>query len=297
MDKLAHMEHGNRNVSKAILMALPAILVLGIFFVGPALITLMYSLTDMMLTGAGAAETHFVGFENFKNLFESPDMGKVFYNTMMFLLFSGIIGQQVLGLFLALLLKKKVRGVKMFVGFTLSAGWITPEVVAIVMCSCLFATKGTINTILGVFGIEPVKWLMKYSLASIIISNIWKGCAYSVMMFQAALDNISDDILEAARIDGANYMQTLVRVIIPMISSVLATNFMIITLGTLGTVGLIYGLTGGGPGNTSTTLSIMMYKKAFLSYQVGVGMAISLIILLVGIILSVVYTKLVVRDK
>ena len=107
----------------------------------------------------------------------------------------------------------------------------------------------------------------------------------------------TDDLMEAAKIDGANYLQSLFRITIPLIKDTLATNFMIITLGTLGTTGLIYGLTGGGPGNTSTTLSILMYKKSFVSFQIGYGMAISLIILVLGIVLSLVYTKLLNRKE
>ena len=292
-----HQITQRQNIRKALIMATPAFVLLAMFFIGPALITVMYSMTNMTLTGSAAQNVKFVGLQNFQNLFKSRDMSTVVYNTMMFLLWSGIIGQQVLGLVLALLLKRKARGVKMFVGFTVTSGWITPEAVAIIMCSCLFDSKGTINTILGVFGIEPIRWLMKYSLVSIILSNIWKGCAYSMMMMQAALDNVPDDLMEAAKIDGANYLQSLFRITIPLIKDTLATNFMIITLGTLGTTGLIYGLTGGGPGNTSTTLSILMYKKSFVSFQIGYGMAISLIILVLGIVLSLVYTKLLNRKE
>ncbi len=298
MDKInVRNEKDWSGVKKAVIMFIPSVILLGGFFIGPALVAMIYSMTDMTLTGASAQTVHFVGFENFAALFHSPGIGTVVYNTVIFLFVSGILGQQVLGLFLALLLREKRRGVKFFVGVTVAAGWITPEVVAIVMFSCVFAANGTANMLLGMLGIEPVQWLIKHALASVVIANIWKGCAYSVMMFQAALDQVSDDILEAARIDGAGSMQILFRIIIPTISSALVTDFMVVTLGTLGTVGLIYGMTGGGPGNSSTTLSMLMYKKAFTSFQLGYGMAIAVVILVAGRMLSMGYTKLVDKNK
>lgn len=293
MNKNRTLNERSRNRFKTVIMFLPAVSLLMMFFIGPVLMTVGYSMTNISLSGEAAKNIKFVGFDNFLNLFKQPGVGQVIYNTMIFLLFSGVIGQQVLGFILALLMKKRVRGVKMFVGLTVSAGWIAPEAVAIVLFSCVLAPSGVLNTILGFIGIDPVLWLVKYSLVSIIIANIWKGCAYSMMMFQAALDNVPEDIMEAAEIDGASGIQRLFRITIPMIKGNLTTNFMVITMRTLGTLGLVRGLTGGGPGRSSTTLSLLMYQKAFGSFQIGFGMAISVILLVVGVVLSVIYAKLV----
>ena len=292
-----HARKGRLENKKAIVMFLPAFLLLVGFFIGPAFIAIIYSMTDMTLTGAAAQNVQFVGLNNFITLFHSPGIGKVIVNTVIFLFVSGILGQQVFGLFLALMMKGKKKGVRVFVSTVVAAGWVTPEVVAIVMFACVFAAGGTLNSFLGFFGTEPVQWLIKHSLACVVIANIWKGCAYSVLMFQAALDNVPEDMLEAAKIDGAGSVQILFKIIIPTISSTLVTDFMVVTLGTLGTIGLIYGMTGGGPGNSSTTLSMLMYKKAFSSFQMGYGMAIAIVILVIGILLSVGYTKLVNREE
>ena len=112
------------------------------------------------------------------------------------------------------------------------------------------------------------------------------------MYKRQALDSVSGDIEEAARVDGANRRQCLFRIIIPCIKDTIATNTMLNTLSTLGLFGLIYAMTGGGPGTSTTTLPIYMYKQAFNSYQLGYGTAISMIILLVGIVCSIAYTKL-----
>ena len=287
----------SRNKFTAAAMFAPAVTLLSMFFIGPALMTLIYSMTNLSMTGAAAKDFRFVGFENFVNVFNLPGIEEVVQNTLYYLLFSGIIGQQVLGFLLALLMKKKNRGVKMFVGLTVSAGWIAPEAVAIVLFGCVLAPNGLLNSILGLIGIDPVLWLIKYSLISVIIANAWKGCAYSMIMFQAALDAVPEDIMDAAEIDGASPLQRLFQITIPMIKGTLTSSFMVITMGTLGSLGMIRGLTGGGPGRSSTTLSLLMYQKAFQSFQIGFGMAISIILLLIGIVISLTYMKLVNREK
>lgn len=287
----------SRNKLTAVAMFAPAVTLLSMFFIGPALMTLIYSMTNLSMTGAAAKDFRFVGFENFVNVFKLPGIDEVVQNTLYYLLFSGIIGQQVLGFLLALLMKKKNRGVKMFVGLTVSAGWIAPEAVAIVLFGCVLAPNGLLNSILGLIGIDPVLWLIKYSLISVIIANAWKGCAYSMIMFQAALDAVPEDVMDAAEIDGASPLQRLFQITIPMIKGTLTSSFMVITMGTLGSLGMIRGLTGGGPGRSSTTLSLLMYQKAFQSFQIGFGMAISIILLLIGIVISLTYMKLVNREK
>lgn len=278
---------------KTLFFFLPNILLLGVFFIGPMILTLVYSLTDISLTGSSAQTMQFVGFRNFVEIFKDPKLNTVMWNTFLFLYFSGIIGQQGLGFLLASLMKKKGRFLRKFVGFTIIFGWITPEVIAAFMFGALFADNGTLNKIIGIFGISPVSWIFVFPMTSVIIANIWKGSAYSMMMFQAALDNISDDIMEAARIDGANRGQILTKITLPMIKSTMATTFIIVTLATLGAFGLIYAMTGGGPAIKTTTLSIFMYQKAFVAYQIGYGMAIALIILVIGVILSLLYVRLI----
>ena len=133
--------------------------------------------------------------------------------------------------------------------------------------------------------------MFTYPMLSVIIANIWKGTAYSMLMFQAALDGISDEIVESAKIDGANGWQILSKITLPMIKGTTATTFIMVTLGTLGAFGMIYAFTGGGPSNKTTTLSVYMYTQAFGAFQVGYGTAIALILLLIGAVLSGLYLK------
>ncbi len=129
-------------------------------------------------------------------------------------------------------------------------------------------------------------------MLTIVLANVWHGTAFSMMNFQSALDGVSADIEEAATMDGANYFQTLFHIIIPCIRSTIATNTMLNTLSTLGVFGLVYMMTGGGPGTKTTTIPIYMYKQAFVSQQLGYGTAIAMLLLVIGIILSVLYARI-----
>ena len=245
----------------------------------------------MTLTGSTATATNFVGLRNFKSIVTDPKFPEILKNTLVFLLFSGIIGQQCFGFLIAKLMKKKRAGVRKFTGFMVVLGWITPEIIAAYMFSAFFNDKGTLNMFVKLLGFKKVSWTFTYPMLSIVIANIWKGSAYCMLMFQAALDGISDDIIESAKIDGASKFDILRCIELPIIKGTTSTTFIMVTLGTLGTFGMIYAFTGGGPGVSTTTLSVYMYKQAFGAFQVGYGMAIALILLSIGALLSFVYLR------
>jgi multiple sugar transport system permease protein len=129
-------------------------------------------------------------------------------------------------------------------------------------------------------------------MTSVIIANIWRGTAFSMMVFQAALDDVPREVEEAAALDGATRWGVIRHVTIPMVRGTIGTNMMLVTLQTLGVFTLIFTMTGGGPGDRTMTLPVFMYNQAFISFRLGYGTAISLVLLVVGIIFSLVYMKL-----
>lgn len=282
-----------KHEKKAIGFLLPTLVILGIFFVWPIVLSFYYSMTNMTLSGSKSVNYDFINFQNFTRLFADPLFRTAFMNTLIFLIFSAIIGQLVFGFIIAYLMKQKNQIVRSTVGLITLIGWIMPEVVVSFCMVAFFAKDGTLSTILqkvGVLG-EPVAWLVAFPMVSVIVANIWHGTAFSMMQFQAALDDIPAEIEESANLDGANWFQKLIYITIPMIKSTIVTDTILITLKTLAVFGLIYAMTGGGPGSSTTTLSIYMYKQAFGSYQMGYGTAIALIMLVVGIVLSIISVK------
>ncbi len=277
--------------TKKSVLLLPAVVMLAVFFILPIFLTVYYSFTNLALTGENARNLDFIGLENYGKMLEDPSVKISIFNTLIFLLGS-LIGQQVLGFILAVLMKNKNKTFRSFVGPCILAGWVMPEIVVALCCCSFFGDSGTLNVILKLLHFKPVEWLYRFPMLTIVLSNIWHGTAFSMMNFQSALDGVPSDIEDAAKVDGAGRLQNLIRIILPNIKNTIATNTMLNTLSTLGVFGLIYTMTGGGPGTKTLTLPIFMYKQAFVSYQLGYGTAISMILLVIGIIFSVVYTRL-----
>ena len=283
-----------RQEGKALGFLLPTIVLLAIFFVWPIVLSFYYSMTNMTLSGSKAVNFDFVGFQNFTRLFADPLFRTSFMNTLIFLVFSAIVGQLVFGFIIAYLMKQKNQIVRSTVGLITLIGWIMPEVVVSFCMVAFFNRDGSLSMILQSIGIlkEPVAWLVSFPMVSVVIANIWHGTAFSMMQFQAALDDVPAEIEESANLDGANWFHNLIYITIPMIKRTIVTDTILITLKTLAVFGLIYAMTGGGPGTSTTTLSIYMYKQAFGSYQMGYGTAIALIMLIVGIVLSLISVRL-----
>ncbi|MGZ7445160.1 carbohydrate ABC transporter permease [Paenibacillus sp. TH7-28] len=280
-----------RNSLTWLYFLLPSILIMLIFFIYPVFLTFFYSFTNLALTGESAKELKFVGIDNYIHMFKDPTVRISIWNTLIFLFGSAVIGQQVLGFVIALLMKHKNKLFRRVIGTIVLAGWVTPEIVCALCLYSFFGDEGTLNSILAFVGIPAVTWLFTVPMLTIILANIWHGTAFSMLVFQAALDDVPSEVEEAAVVDGASRWQVLTRIILPYIKESFVTNMMLVTLQTLGVFGLIYAMTGGGPGTSTTTLPIFMYNQAFVNYQLGYGTAISLLLLLIGVVFSLFYIR------
>ena len=280
-----------KDEAKKSILLLPAVLLLLCFFIIPIVLTVYYSFTNLALSGANAKNVEFIGFENYKRMLTDPSTMTSIKNTLLFLVGS-LLGQSILGFLIAYFMKGKPKGLRSVVGPCILAGWVMPEIVVALCCMAFFKDNGTMNMILGAVHIPAVSWLFKHPMMTVVIANVWHGTAFSMLNFQSALDNVSGDIEEAARVDGANRFQTLIRIIVPCIKDTIATNTMLNTLSTLGVFGQIYAMTGGGPGSSTTTLPIFMYNQGLKGLQLGYGTAIGMLILIVGAVCSVIYTRI-----
>lgn len=270
---------------------LPTVALLLVFFAGPILWALYGSFTNMALSGPQARDPEFVGFANYARLVQDPDFFRAMWLTVVFVVASAIIGQNVLGMSLALLLRRGSRAVGGVVRAIVVLTWVLPELVAAFVLYAYFAPGGTLNQLLGLAGLPPTDWLFVAPMAAIVLGNIWRGTAFSMMVYEAALAGVPAELTEAAMIDGAGAGQRFFRVVLPVIRGSVATNLMLITLQTLAVFTLIWTMTAGGPLGASTTLPVFAYQAAFKMGEIGYGTAVAAVMLIVGAAFAALYTR------
>lgn len=281
------------------LFVVPAFVVVAFFFLGPAIYAIYVGLTDMALTGAGAAAPSWVGLENFRRILADSQFFDALRVSLTYLVGSALIGQAVLGMLLALLMQHRRPFFKTVLGAIIVGAWVIPDVVAgYLWYAFLHADpmhmgtgNGLFNTIISTFGIPPRAWVYDYPMAAIIVANIWRGTAFSMLLYASALEGIPPELLEAASIDGANLWNRIRLIILPLLKGTIATDLLLVTLYTLSDFTLVMVLTGGGPGYDTQLLTIYMYQHAFKFYELGYGTAIALLIILAGAILSLMYIR------
>ncbi|MFG1912684.1 carbohydrate ABC transporter permease [Kribbella sp. NPDC048928] len=269
----------------------PAIVLMLVFLAGPIIYCVYAAFTNMALTGTGAAHVKFIGLENFRKAFSSSAFTNSIWLTLVFTLISAIIGQNTLGLGLSLLMRRSTKVVRNFVGTSVIGAWVLPEVVAAYLLSAFFNDDGTLNVMLHAVGLPGQDWLYAAPIIAVSLANIWRGTAFSMLVYSAALSEIPKEIEESAEMDGAGGWRRLAFVTLPMITRAIMTNLMLITLQTLSVFGLIFAMTRGGPGTKSQTLPLYMYEQAFSFSQIGYGTAIALVMLAIGAIFSLIYLR------
>jgi multiple sugar transport system permease protein len=270
---------------------IPAFAILVLFMLGPSLYALYTAFTNMALTGVGAASPQWIGTQNFSQIFADANFYNALRVSLTYLIGSALIGQCVLGLLLAMLLQHRRPLFKGVVGSVIIAAWVIPDVVAGFLWSAFLNQDGLLNAITALFGVPPKQWLFSSPMSSIIVANVWRGTAFSMLLFSAALEGIPKELFEAAAIDGAGIMRRIWHISLPLLTGAIATDLLLITLQTLSDFTLVYVLTGGGPGFKTQLLTIYTYQEAFKFYQLGYGTAVSLLILAVGALLSLMYIR------
>ena len=268
----------------------PAVAFLLLFLAGPIAYCAYIAFTDLQLTGQ--AHSSFVGFENFRAAFKDDAFLNAVWLTLVFTVLSSLVGQNTLGLALAALMQRASKPVRTVVGGIVITAWVLPEVVAGFLLYAFFRREGTLNTILEQLHLPTQNWLFTLPILAVSFANVWRGTAFSMLVYSAALNEIPKEITEAAEVDGAGGWRRMWHITLPMIRRSIGTNLMLNTLQTLSVFGLIWVMTRGGPGNRSQTLPLFMYEQAFQKSMIGYGTAVALLLLVVGSLFSLVYMRL-----
>ncbi|WP_349258357.1 sugar ABC transporter permease [Stackebrandtia sp.] len=264
-------------------------LLIGVFLLFPALWTLYIGATDFTRTGATHVHPSFVGIENFLSVLTDPSFYNSIWITLIFVGFSAVLGQNGLGFTLAWSLRNVAGWVRRTVETLVLLAWILPStVVAFLWVAMLDRDAGTVNAILNTPGLA---WLVDYPMVSIVVFNIWRGTAFSMMLYGAALSSVPPSHLETARLAGSSGGQTLRDVVFPHIRGHVLTNTLLITLWTFNDF-TPFLLTAGGPGDKSEVAAVYLYNTAIRDGKLGYSGAISLVILLINIALALVYLRM-----
>ncbi|OXM84369.1 carbohydrate ABC transporter permease [Paenibacillus rigui] len=244
-----------------------------LFFIIPALFSLGLVFTDWKF---GSPVFHFVGLDNITRLLHDDLFYISLKNTGLFLLSVPI--SIILAFLVAIVLNQSV-----YVKGLLRAMYFMPYItsgvaIGFVWMLLFHPTQGPINQFLRMLGVShPPEWLasMDTSMYAIDIIWIWFMLGYNMIIYLAALQEISSELLEAARIDGASYGKIIRNIVFPLVSP---TTFLLLITGlimTVKTFGIIEATTQGGPGSSTTILSLFVYKTAFSYYEMGYASAIS----------------------
>jgi multiple sugar transport system permease protein len=262
----------------------PATIIIVIFLVIPAFWTIYLGITNYRLTGFSAVDQEIVGLDNFKRALNDPAFFNSLKVTFLFTLGSAIFGQAVLGFFIAWILFGLSKRVRNTVEIIVIAAWMVPSsVVSFLWIAFLNGDSGTLNAILG----SQTRWLIDFPLESIIVFNIWRGTAFSMLLFAAAVASIPKSHLEVARVAGATRGQQLRTIVLPAIRPYILTDILLITLWTFNDFGP-YLLTAGGPGQETELLAVFIYNNALRFLDFGYASAIAAIMLLINLILSLI---------
>lgn len=280
-----------RSMQLKLLLA-PSVVLLFALVVYPALYSIYLGFTNEALSGPAAMNPRWVGLRNYIRLFSDDDFWHSLLVTFWFVVGSAIIGQFALGMIAAIALRKPFK-LRPIVNAIILLPNAVPEVVAGFVWISMFGSGeyGTLNRIVGWFGIEHQTWLATFPVTMIIIVNTWRGIAFAMILLTSGLSSISEEVYEAARMDGATPFQIFRRITLPLLMPTIFLYMLVSTVSTIAIFGLIYMLTRGGPGGATEIISIYIYNQSFTAFQLGFGAAVAVVMLIFSIAIGIFYVK------
>lgn len=292
--QLFNWQISRRRLSELSLLVfmLPALLLVAAFVIVPAAWAIYISFTNQSLIGPTARDYSFIGFDNYVRLFADADFWNSLRISFIFVFGSAFIGQFLIGFSLAVLLKHSGLLSRGLVGGSVLLAWVIPEIVAVyIWASVLNFQSGSANQILLTLGMEKQRWLIDTPLLSIILVNIWRGTAFTMLLFSSALEAIPDALYDAAAVDGASAWGKFRHVTLPLVQYTILLDFILITMGSFAVFGLVFAMTGGGPLGRSEIIGVYIYRNAFEYRDIGYGSAASVVMLLINLVLALVYLR------
>lgn len=270
-----------------------------VFLLGIAIFPLLYSLAvtfhSWELVGAKTG-WEFIGFDNYINIFtKDKEFWMTLYTTLL-LTAGSLTSEFLIGLGLALLLNREIKGRRIFTTLLVLPMMTTPVVTGLIWRMLYHEKYGPINHVLGIFlgGWKEIPWLGNPSLAfiSTLITNVWQWTPFSAMVLLAGLAAIPREPYESAQIDGASSVQIFRYISLPQLMPAVVVIVLLRLMDLLKLFDFIMMLTRGGPGIVTTTISIYIYLRAFKHWSIGYSCAQSYILLMVIVTLTTIFLRI-----
>ncbi|WP_044974231.1 sugar ABC transporter permease [Ruminococcus sp. HUN007] len=287
------MESIRKNKLALTVFLLPAVILFAGIIIVPIIMSFIYSLQDWN----GITEPKFIGFQNYIELFTSKSAGfpKTTMNALLLAVLSVFI-QLPLSLALALLISKGIKGERFFMTVFFIPVLMSTVVIGQLWLKIYNPNYGVLNVLLDKIGLDSLSktaWLAepKTVLLAAFLPNLWQYVGYHMLLMYAGIKSVSPDVIEAARIDGANDWQINTKIIIPLLKPVIKICVIFAVTGSLKTFDLIYVLTRGGPDHASEVPSTLMVNMTFDESRYGYGSAIAVMIIFLCFFFAILIKK------
>jgi len=275
-------------------MLVPAVLFFIIFIIYPIYFNIRLSLEDATLRTIMLPQRPFIGLENYLTIIRDPLFKKALINSLIFTTGS-VFFQFTIGFSLALFLFKKFP-LNKFVRSSIILGWVlAPIVVGTVWSWLLNSDYGLFNYLLKSLNIitQEIRWLTNPNIAlrGVVITNVWFGIPFNMLLLTGGLSSLPQDIYEAAKIDGTNTFQKFIYITLPLMRQTIGATLMLGVIYTFRVFDLIWVMTRGGPVNATTTLPIWSYQLSFDFFNLGEGAAVANILFMIMLVIALIYIK------
>ncbi|WP_093213467.1 carbohydrate ABC transporter permease [Sediminibacillus albus] len=287
----------NKVMSNKLMVALyvlPALLLIAVLIFIPLILTGYYGLMDWN----GIGDMEFIGLENYINGLQDGKFWESAFHSFLLALFSTL--SLIVYLAISLILASKIKGADLLRKIYLIPMLLSSVAIAQLWIKVYNPNNGILNSILTGIGVEnPPAWLAEPSIVlyAIFIPILWQYAGFYILIYYAALKNIPESLIEAARIDGATPLQIAYKIKLPLIMGVIKVTIVLAIVGSLKYFDLIYVMTGGGPNGASEVMASYMYKLAFSMNDFGYGSAIGFLLLVITLIVTVIIRKLTASDE
>ena len=273
------------------LLMAPALATLFLWMIVPLVMSIHFSFIRYNLMQP--EQSGFIGLDNFEYFVTDPSFVTATVNTLL-LLGAVIVITVVFGTLIALLTDSPFPGRNIVRVLLISPFFVMPTVNALLWKNMMMhPIYGVLAQVWAFFGATPVDWLTDWPLWSVIIIVSWQWLPFATLIFVTALQSMNREQIEAARMDGANYLQQLRYLYLPHLARSVAVVVMIEMIFLLSVFAEIYTTTGGGPGDASTNMAFLIFKQALLNFDAGVASAGALFAVLLANIAAVFLIRMV----